>query len=246
LKSLKQIIKSNLDFLLQNYREAQQKIYRIRLRTMSVENIFTDIYKKNRWGGISRSGVGSDLKQTKVIRNELPKLFNDLKVTSILDIPCGDFFWLKELDLDLLSYTGADIVDDFITSNNEKYKKKNRKFVKLNILNDKLPHVDLILCRDLFIHFSFNDIWKAINAIKKSDSKYLLTTSYTQTQENRDILTGDWRPLNLLIPPFSFPQPIRIIDEKSTLKQDFGKSLLLWKIEDLKKYTNEFLKQAND
>ncbi len=200
---------------------------------MSVEGIFTDIYRQNSWGGISKSGVGSDLIQTKIIRSELPSLFKELEVTSILDIPSGDFFWLKELDLRLLSYTGADIVEDLIIHNNEKYKLKNRKFVKLDILQDDLPKVDLILCRDLFIHFSFNDIWKSINNIKKSGSKYLLTTSYTTTKKNREIVTGEWHPLNLQIPPLSFPQPLRSIDEKPTIKQDFGKSLLLWKVSDL-------------
>jgi len=200
---------------------------------MSVESIFTEIYRENRWSGISRSGVGSDLTQTKVIRAELPKIFSQLGISSILDIPCGDFFWLKEVDLGSIPYTGAEIVDEIIVKNKEKYAKKNRKFVKLDILNDRLPKVDLILCRDLFIHFSFNDIRKSLSRIKESNSKYLLTTSYISTKKNQDIATGEWRPLNLLIPPFSFPTPLRIINEKSTIKHDFSKSLLLWKVENL-------------
>ena len=232
MKSVKRIIKTKLPFLLSFYRKTQQKKDNVRLQINSVESIFSEIYRQNRWGGISRSGVGSDLKQTKIIRNELPKILKNFKITTILDIPCGDFFWLKEIDLGFLSYIGADIVEDII-NNNEKYKLKNRKFVKLDIINDNLPKVDLILCRDLFIHFSFDDIWKSINNIKKSGSKYILTTSYTKTEQNNDILTGQWCQLNLEIHPFSLPRPIRTIDEKSSIKQDFGKSLLLWKVEDL-------------
>jgi len=232
LKSIKRIIKTKFPFLLSFYRKTQRKKDNVSLLINSAESIFTDIYRQNRWGGISKSGVGSDLTQTKIIRNELPKILKNFKVTTILDIPCGDFFWLKEVELEFLSYIGADIVDDII-NNNEKYKLKNRKFVKLDIINDNLPKVDLILCRDLFIHLSFDDIWKSINNIKKSGAKYFLTTSYTKTEQNNDILTGQWRPLNLEIYPFSFPRSIITIDEKSTIKQDFGKSLLLWRIEDL-------------
>src|SRR5437764_15473788 len=111
----------------------------MRYRTMSAESVFTEIYRKNIWGGISRSGPGSDLLQTKEIRLEFPKLFREFQISSILDIPCGDFYWLKEINMDSLSYTGADIVDEIITANKKKYQKENRKFVKLDICNDKLP-----------------------------------------------------------------------------------------------------------
>lgn len=37
-------------------------------------------------------------------------------VRSVLDIPCGDFFWFKEIKLDLDSYIGGDIVAPLITS----------------------------------------------------------------------------------------------------------------------------------
>src|SRR3989337_577739 len=78
----------------------------------SPEQIFKEIYKSHQWSGISKSGPGSDLTQTKVIREELPKIIKKLKIASLLDIPCGDFFWLKEVDLGFVNYIGADIVDD--------------------------------------------------------------------------------------------------------------------------------------
>jgi len=147
-----------------------------------------------------------------------------------LDIPCGDFNWLKEVDLSFLSYTGADIVEELVNKNIEKYSSTQRKFIKLNILEDELFQVDMIFCRDLLQHFSNKHIFQAIDNIKKSKSRYLLTSSQIETKENSNIITGDFRPLNLLLPPFSFPKPLRIIDEKFPTKEDFDKSLLLWKI----------------
>ena len=68
-------------------------------------------------------------------------------------------------------------------------------------------------------------------------SQYLLTTSFTDRQDNKDIITGEWRPLNLQIAPFSLPKPIRIINEKCTQKKSSyaDKSLGLWKISDIAK-----------
>jgi hypothetical protein len=59
---------------------------------------FIDIYHQNIFGGIeSRSGNGSTLVQTAVIRDEIPLLFKELNIKSVLDAPCGDFNWMKEI-----------------------------------------------------------------------------------------------------------------------------------------------------
>ena len=216
------------------YVNQKSKKRKERLSGRTAESVFTEIYQKNLFkGNESRSGSGSNLEQTEIIRKELPDLVAELKIQSMLDIPCGDFFWLKEVDLDSIQYTGVDIVDDIISSNNKKYAKQNRNFIKLNILEDVLPKVDLFLCRDLLVHFSFDDIKKAVNNIKKSGSKYLLTTSFPNLKQNNDIITGDWRKLNLQIPPISFPNPIKHILEKCIEKNCADKSLLLYHIKDL-------------
>jgi len=219
------------------YKSIKKDILKMTKRFRNPESIFTEVYKKHSWGGVSLSGPGSDLEHTITLRKELPKLLHELRVTSILDIPCGDFNWLKELDLGFISYIGADIVDDLVVHNKEKYSAKNRKFEKINILNDKLPKVDLIFSRDLFVHFSNKDVQKAIKNIKESKSEFLLTTSFISKKENKDIVTGEWRSINLLFPPFSFPKPIKIINENYLKEEKYtDKSLLLWKVKDLREY----------
>ncbi len=201
-------------------------------RKKPTEEIFTEIYQKRLWGNYeSRSGRGSDLIHTEKIRKGLPKLLNELEVTSILDIPCGDYYWLKEINLDSISYTGADIVNEMIVYNQENYSKKNREFIKLDIRNESLPKVDLILCRDLFLHLSIDDIFKSIKNIKKSKSKYLLITSNKATFKHSDISSGGVRPVNLLNPPFNFPHPKRIIDDSNI--DNSNKQLLLFSIDNL-------------
>lgn len=210
-------------------------MWHYKMRFLSTEEIFTEIFIKNKWKGEgSRSGRGSDLDQTEVLRKEITKLFEELKIKTLLDIPCGDFNWMKEINLSSIAYTGADIVENIVKQNMNKYASKNQNFLKLNILEDKLPTVDLILCRDLLQHFSYSDIQRAIKNIMKSKSKFLLTSSQLATKKNKDIATGGYRPFNLLLAPFSFPNPLKILDEKNPTLEDSDKNLLLWKIESLK------------
>lgn len=197
-----------------------------------MKQIFENIFKNNLWRGrTSFSGRGADPDQTENIRKEIPILLKEMKIKSILDIPCGDFNWMKEIDLDGIKYIGADIVED-IVKNNNKYKTKGKTFKVLDITQDKLPKVDLIIVRDCLVHMSYPDIAKAIKQIKASKSKYLLTTTFPGRMENNDIATGRWFPINLEIDPFSFPQPIKVVNEGCTQSKGkySDKSLGLWKI----------------
>jgi hypothetical protein len=108
-------------------------------------------------------------------------------------------------------------------------------FYKRNLIIDKLQKVDLVLCRDCLVHLSFTDIFSALNNIIDSGATYLLTTTFTSRSENRNITTGQWRTLNLEIPPFSFPSPLKIINERCTEGDGVyaDKSLGLWRIEDI-------------
>ncbi|OWP85212.1 hypothetical protein BWK59_01330 [Flavobacterium davisii] len=74
----------------------------------------------------------------------------------------------------------------------------------IDIIDDKLPSVDLISVRDLFVHLKNKQILKSIQNIKESGSKYLLETSFLRNKSNKDIeIVSQWRPLNLIIQPFN-------------------------------------------
>jgi hypothetical protein len=202
------------------------------------EDIFTEIYSANQWGGKeSVSGSGSDLLQTSVIRERLPALCREFDVHTMLDIPCGDFHWMKRVDLGTVAYTGADIVADLIVDNS-RYEKSNIRFCKLDLLEEKLPKVDLVLCRDCLVHFSFGDAFAALHNVCESGSTYLLATTFTSRQRNHDIATGQWRPLNLEHAPFSFPPPLKSINEECTECDGAfsDKSLGLWRVADIGAY----------
>lgn len=202
----------------------------------NAEEIFTKYFQKKYWAGGGEetvSGASSTLEYTENIRRAIPELLTRLKVTSILDAPCGDFNWFSQIDLPPgVSYLGADIVAPLIKSNISKFEKANIKFQQLNIVSDKLPETDLWLCRDCLFHLSNADALSAIQNFRSSRTNYLLVTTHTQCKTNRDIPTGYFRELNLELPPFNFPKPLEYIDD--WIEGFSERKIGLWRREDLK------------
>ena len=89
-----------------------------------------------------------------------------------------------------------------------------------------MPDADVWMCRDCLFHFSDRNIWRALQNFLQSDINYLLTTTFPESTENRNIATGDFRPLNLELPPFSFPSPIAQLDD--WIEGHPVKKLALW------------------
>jgi SAM-dependent methyltransferase len=212
----------------------QRLISKQDFKSKSVAEIFTETYQNRYWkSNESISGNGSELGQTEVLRAELPTLFQDFGIRSLLDLPCGDFNWMQHTDLQGIKYFGGDIVEDLVLRNQEEFGNEDRSFLLLDLLTDDLPDVDCILVRDCLVHFSFAHIQQALDNLKRSKITYLLTTSFPNFSQNEDIQTGYWRPLNLQKAPCFFPEPLVTINEKCTeVKGAYAdKSLCLWKIE---------------
>ena len=98
-----------------------------------------------------------------------------------------------------------------------------------------MTEADLILCRDCLGHLPLHDVFRALRQFQQSESRYLLTTTFPGKRTNRDLDAGEWQPLNLEAPPFSFPPTLRVINEKcSEGNGTFAdKSLGLWRLSDL-------------
>lgn len=234
---LKQLAKQ-IPILPSLYRELRNRWDSLQLKSKTAEQVFTDIYINNSWGGKdSVSGQGSDIFQTRIIAREIPLIFKAYGISTLLDIPCGDFFWMNTVDMKGVEYTGADIVSDLINNNTARYARNNVRFLKMDIIKSQLPKVDLIFCRDCLVHLSFEDIICALNNVCNSRSAYILTTTFTEETTNRNIATGQWRTLNLERAPFNLPKPILTINEGCTeYEGDFkDKALGLWKISDIQK-----------
>lgn len=183
----------------------------------------------------SVSGAAATLEETQTLREALPRIVREHHVRSVLDIPSGDFHWMRHVAFDA-EYTGADIVPEIVAQNQKLYGNERRRFVLLDATKDALPRVDLIHCRDLLIHLSNRDIRAALSNFKASGSRLLLTSHFADRTENKDIVSGDFRPVNLCRPPFNFPAPIEVINERSALAdhQFTDRSMALWLLSDLR------------
>jgi SAM-dependent methyltransferase len=235
-KTIKSSIRKILTKPIDAYHISRYKLQVLFYKNKSMQDVFSDIYTNSRWGNVeSISGGGSDLQQTSAIIRKLPSLIEKLEIKSILDAPCGDFHWMKEIDLNLEQYIGCDIVSDLIEKNKIKYGNEKIDFFTLNLAKDDLPKTDLIFCRDCLVHLSYEDTIAVLKNFKKSGATYLLTTTYPQLlTRNKDITTGDWRAIDLQLSPYNFPQSIEILNEETTEPKDYSqKSLGLWKLADI-------------
>ena len=203
---------------------------------LSLQERFELIYNENFWESEeSRSGIGSEIENTKEVLKALEHFIKEFKTKSIIDIPCGDYNWMSSMDMRNLKYQGHDIVKQLITDNKKKFKNSNISFFHSDITNSKLGKADLMLVRDCLVHFSFEDIKKSIFRIKQSRSKYLMTTSFVNVDKNIDIYSADWRPINLEKDPFNFPKPLMTYNEKCNEMDGMytDKSLCIWEINKL-------------
>jgi SAM-dependent methyltransferase len=232
--SLKKIIQNLFPGLVDYRNRLYNKWKHSRFKGQPIKDVFNDIYLKNHWRDQeSHSGTGSNQVQTTEVKRILLEAIHSFEMTSMLDAPCGDFNWMKEVPLKDVKYYGADIVEDLINRNNKDYASANRSFFYADITSSDLPEVDLLFCRDCLVHLSYKDINKAIENIKRSRTRYLLTTTFV-AHTNYDIVTGNWRPVNLESAPFNFPAPIKVFNELCTEDQRYAdKSLALWRVTSL-------------
>jgi len=200
-------------------------------------SVFQGIYRKNSWGcQESRSGTGSTIKQTDAVRSELKKFLISKNVKSIVDVACGDWNWMKYLmsdpELEYLDYVGIDIVEDVVKMNIERYAAQNVRFEVSDAVSDTIPTAEVVMARDVLVHLPTMHAVDMMHNIRKAASRYIVLTTFTSLEDNRDIRYGDWRPLNLELPPFSLGKADYILEEKCT-ENDlvfWDKALGVWEV----------------
>ena len=204
---------------------------------------FERIQRTNLWGAAtSVSGLGSEDRATAAIREALPWILRRLGVRSLLDAPCGDAGWIGGMQLDV-DYTGIDIVPSLIAANCARVARGELRgqFLVADITRDLLPACEMILCRDCLVHLSFQNIARAMARFRASDAQFLLVTTFPEWQDNADCEDGDWRALNMTRPPFGWPPPHELINERCDEGGGFwrDKSLGLWRLDELPEGTAE-------
>lgn len=210
--------------------------HKAELIELGLQDRFERIYHTNLWSDPeTRSGIGSSLDSTRILREKLPRALRQLETRVLLDVPCGDFTWMERVDLDGIEYIGGDIVRSIIEANQREKAAEGRRFIELDLTRDPLPDADVLLCRDCLVHLSYANISRVFENLRRSHIRYLLMTSFPGRGDNENVEDGDWRPLDFEAAPFSLPKPMLTIVEEC--EEEGGsyadKSLCAWRVSDL-------------
>lgn len=201
---------------------------------VSASERFEHIYDRRvwaRWGPRAPgSGTGSSAEITRTVQSQLPVVLKEIECKTLLDIGCGDFTWMKHVQIDS-RYIGIDIVPKIILQNSRLYEDARREFHLLDATRDALPDGDVVMCREVLFHLSFEDIFSMLNNVFAKERRYFIATTDRETLFNADIRSGDFRILNLQRMPFRFPEPEKVINDDSLVA---GRRLGIWSADQLK------------
>jgi hypothetical protein len=177
-----------------------------RWRRRSRQAVFSEIYRGHFWGGgMNPSGGGSSLASTRAIRAALPHLVSELGVSSVLDVACGTFVWQSHLELPV-EMIGGDIVPEIVARLQDRFGNERRRFV----------HLDLEAAR------------RALDNMLDAGARYLVLTTFPAVERNSEIVSGFFRTLNMCLPPFDLPTPLRLV------REDYPEKCLgVWDVRDV-------------
>ena len=165
---------------------------------------FEKIYENNDW--VHGSGEGSLIIHTRRYIDFLQRFFREHQIRSVVDLGCGDWQFSRHIDWNGIRYQGFDLVRSVIATNQSLYTSENISFHLHDGNHDNLPEADLLIVKDVLQHWSA----QSIRAFLPTLSKFrmcLITNCINPLglTENGDIADGDFRPLDLRLPPFNLP-----------------------------------------
>ena len=178
-----------------------------------LKKVFDTIYDNKIWTAEGNgSGSGSEPYNTINTIKVLVKIIMDNNIKVMIDSPCGSCKWTRLLLEELkknnikIKYYGFDIADEPIANANKELESlKSYHDIELkfgDLTNMTFPKADLLLCRDVLQHLSYDNIFKIINNFSKADVKMFLLGAYISC-DNRNIADGEYFPINLAIEPFN-------------------------------------------
>lgn len=174
--------------ILKQYRYKKYLKYQEKDKSKTTEEVFTEIYANNRWGGSSSefcSGGGSV--ETKIVTPYISVITENihkegLEGKTFVDLGCGDFRIGKQLIPLCSKYIGIDIVRSLIERNQKEYENDKVKFIHLNMINEELPDGDVCFIRQVLQHLSNQQIINVLKKLKKY--KLVFITEHYPTDNN--------------------------------------------------------------
>jgi hypothetical protein len=135
-----------------------------RNQRMTTEQVFTNIYSNNRWGG--RAGTfcsGDGSHETSIVAPYVAAVGAELgrigaASMTVVDLGCGDYSVGRQLSGACGRYIGVDIVKPLVAHNQATFGGRNVSFQATNIVEDALPGGDICFVRQVLQHLSNDQI----------------------------------------------------------------------------------------
>lgn len=137
------------------------------LRT--TETVFTEIYQKGMWGGREAlfSGTGSRGSAADQYIAAIQQFIEANRISSVVDLGCGDFQIGMKIAEICERYTGVDVVKFVVDENTRHHGSDTVAFRHMNIVDDELPDADLCLIRQVLQHLSNAQIKRILAKLSK-------------------------------------------------------------------------------
>ena len=182
---------------------------------------FESIYRNHTWGGISRSGPGSDPVFTGPYVEFVNRwLISHPDVRTIVELGCGDWSTTRKIDLgETRSYLGIDIVNSVIEENGRRFGSERIRFLRSDFVEQLPPPSDLLLVKDVLQHLSNASVLRFLRSALNLCRFAILTNDFSRTayrpiffglkiprrldKPNQDIGDGGSRSIRLREPPFN-------------------------------------------
>lgn len=163
-----------------------------------MKSTFSNIYQSEIWNLNAQTGLSQFEKIYKPLLEEYIRMFD---INSVVDVGCGHFRWMQELDWSTVSYAGLDVVPGVIRNNLQECTKKNVNFQLADLTTADLPSGDLLIMKDVMQHWPTEDIVQFLPKIRSY--KYALITNEVNKYPLKNIPLGGCRPIDLRSAPFN-------------------------------------------
>ncbi len=167
------------------------------------KEVFCDIYKRKVWG--DGSGGGSIPAVARPYCEFISHYLINSGIYTAIDIGCGDLVVARGIDWGFTNYIGIEASTDWVSPMGT-----GRMIVLggVDALTDLLPAADLVLCKEVLQHLSNEQVQLLLDRTAHYKRR-LFTNSTFGDNVNEDIETGDFRPVDISLPPFN--QPARTV-----------------------------------
>jgi len=155
------------------------------------------------------SGPGSAAQSTLAFRYFLESFIVANAIRSMVDFGCGDFQFMQHVPARDLNYVGFDVVEPLVNANNAQFATARRSFRLFQGDLGELPEADLLVCKDVMIHWPNSQISQFLEVVLPRYQFSLLVNDVSQSslspeaKPNEDTDVGGFRALRLELPPFS-------------------------------------------